>query len=88
MKSKIKVIKYSVESEVEISLPYFCKSQTFAYKVFSETKCIQVCYNSIVDLSVQIGSSQLAFCNPQNEISEKQFIDLYNQTIESITKNI
>lgn len=68
----------------EISLPHYRKTKCFAYKIFSETNCIQVCY---VQNSHAIGvySAELAFApDAGSECTAEEFTTLYNLVSEKL----
>ena len=80
METEQKTIKILIDEvtkkEVEVSLPYYSKTNCHNYKVVSETKCICVTRlfgdNSIAENSAHFG------LDPKNKLSnEQEFEDAY-----------
>ncbi len=64
----------------QIKLPFFCKTDLFAYKIYSKEKCVHVGYAS-TEKEIQTIGSSMAFLfsgRPEwKEITEDEFKNIY-----------
>ena len=84
---EIKVSK-SIDTEVDITLPYYCKTFSHIYKVYSEDLCIQVHIGTDINKRTSIGihHSGLAFSSSMIECSKEEFENAFNESLKSINR--
>ena len=78
------LVKKTTEEKVTIELPYYCKSEWFAYAIYSEKQAIQVHYGVLPDsASIDVCNSRLPFevsfnCTP---CTKDEFKSIYDNAV-------
>ncbi len=84
----IKVNKTVVE-EVEVSMPIYRIDSCHAYKIYSQDKCIQVCYSFKGRISVSQVSSGCAYLSDTTkDCTESDFMVAYEKALDILNQTI
>ena len=84
----IKVNKTVVE-EVETSLPIYRIDSCHAYKIYSQDKCLQVCYGFEGSIAVgQVSSSCAFLSDTTNDCTESDFMLAYEKALDILNQII
>jgi len=82
---KIKTTK-TVTEEHEVELPLYRKGSVFFFRVFSETKCLQVCLHKHADTAIQICYSGMAWTiSDVEDCTKEEFDAAYKSAVEQLT---
>ena len=80
--TKITIIK---TEEIEVNFPIYRKSNNFAFYIYNEKKCVNVCKND----SIQISDISLAYTlKDVQDCTVKEFTDMYLETMEFINDKV
>jgi len=87
MKIQIRHTEETIK-EVDVQLPLYRESSIAVYKVFSETKCVQV-YKIDCGAGISIVSASSAFhLQSSKDCSKERFFEIYNEVDTFLTNAI
>ncbi len=83
--AKLPAEKFIMKISVAEYLPIFRINSCYAYKVFSQDKCVQVLYSIAGSESIGVTDSSLAWCvSDTKDCTESEFLELYEKTLLTI----
>ncbi len=72
-----------IKEIIEVELPYYSKSISYAYKVIDSKRAIDVCYSSS-DYGIKENRASLAFSDSCQPCTEEEFNKLFTETLNKL----
>jgi hypothetical protein len=81
-------VKKTVNETVEITLPYYFKTEYTAYFIMSENRAVKVGFNSYLkEIGHTFPESAFATNEIKTEITKEEFTEIFNKAVESLKIN-